>query len=406
MPFELFVALRYLVARRKQAFISLISFISTLGVAVGVAALIIAIALMTGLQGELRDRLLGSTAHIFVSRADGAITNPAEDMARLRTVPHVVGASPAIYGKALLRSAQRDNIITLKGIDPRLEVSDVRKAMKAGSLDAIVPRSPDQPDGIVIGEALAKDLGAFVGDSVSVFTPEGTLSPMGIVPRTRRLKVVGLFALGFFETDTSQGYVALDVAKRLTGHEQPDYIELRVDDAYRAPAIAADIHARFGPTYLAQDWTVMNGSLFSALWLEKMGLAIAIGLIIMVAALNIIASLVLMVMEKSRDIAILKTMGASARSIMFIFMIQGILIGAAGTLVGAVLGRGLAFVLDRYQLIHIPSDVYSVSYLPFRIQTTDFLVVLASALLICFVATIYPSRQASRLDPAEALRYA
>jgi lipoprotein-releasing system permease protein len=406
MPFELFVALRYLVARRKQAFISLISVISTLGVAVGVAALIIAIALMTGLQGELRDRLLGAAAHIFVSRAAGPILAPDEDVARLRSVPHVIGASPVVYGKALLRTAQRDAYITLKGIDPKLEVSDVRKAMKQGSLDAILPRSADQPDGIVIGEALAKDLGAFVGDSVTVFTPEGTLSPMGIVPRTRRLKIVGLFTLGFFEADSSQGFVALDVAKRLAGREHPDYIELRVDDVYRAPEIAADIHTRFGTQYLAQDWTVMNGSLFSALWLEKMGLAIAIGLIVMVAALNIIASLVLMVMEKSRDIAILKTMGAPARSIMIIFMTQGLLIGAGGTLAGAVLGRGLAYVLDRYQLIHIPSDVYSVSYLPFRIQTADFLTVIASALFICFVATIYPSRQASRLDPAEALRYA
>jgi lipoprotein-releasing system permease protein len=406
MPFELFVALRYLVARRKQAFISLISFISTLGVAVGVAALIIAIALMTGLQGELRDRLLGSAAHIWVSRVHGPIVDAADDIARLRAVPHVIAAAPVVYGKALLRSASRDSYISLKGIDPKLEVSDVRKAMKQGSLDAIVPTSPDQPDGIAIGEALAKDLGAFVGDSVTVFTPEGTLSPMGIVPRTRRLKIVGLFTLGLFEVDSAQGFVALDVAKRLAGREYPEYIELRVDDVYRAPAVAADIQQRFGKEYLAQDWTVTNGSLFSALWLEKMGLAIAIGLIVMVAALNIIASLVLMVMEKSRDIAILKTMGASARSIMIIFMTQGLLIGAAGTLAGALLGRTLVYVLDHYQLIHIPADVYTVSYLPFRIQTGDFVTVIGAALLICFVATLYPSRQASRLDPAEALRYA
>ena len=406
MPFELYVALRYLVARRKQAFISLISFISTLGVAVGVAALIIAIALMTGLQGELRDRLLGASAHIYVSRVDGRITNPAEDVARLRSVPHVVAAAPVVYGKALLRSARHDSYISLKGIDPQLEVSDVRKGMKEGSLDAIMTTSPDQPDGMVIGQALAKELGAFVGDSVTVYTPEGTLSPMGIVPRTRRLKIVGLFTLGFFEVDSAQGFVNMEVAKRLAGHDYPDDIELRVDDITRAPAIAADIHQRFGKDYIAQDWTVLNGSLFSALWLEKMGLAIAIGLIVMVAALNIIASLVLMVMEKSRDIAILKTMGASARSIMIIFMMQGLLIGSAGTLVGAVLGRTLVFVLDHYRLISIPSDVYSVPYLPFRIQTGDFITVIVVALLICFVATIYPSRQASRLDPAEALRYA
>jgi lipoprotein-releasing system permease protein len=406
MPFELFVAIRYLVARRKQAFISLISFISTLGVAVGVAALIIAISLMTGLQGELRDRLLGSTSHIFVSRLGTPITNPAADVAQLRKVPHVVAAAPVVYGKALLRTARTDAYVTLKGIDPALEVSDVRKAMQTGRLDAIIPANPDQPDGIVIGQALAKDLGVFVGDSVTVFTPEGTLSPMGVVPRTRRLKIVGLFSLGFFETDSSYGFVSLDVAKRLSGQDYPTYIELRVDDVYRAQEVAADIHERFGKTYLAQDWTVSNGALFSALWLEKTGLAIAIGLIVMVAALNIIASLVLMVMEKSRDIAILKTMGAPARSIMIIFMLQGLLIGGAGTCIGAVLGRGLAYVLDRYRLIHIPVDVYSISYLPFRIQTGDFILVLVTAMLICFVATLYPSRQASRLDPAEALRYA
>ncbi len=406
MPFELFVAVRYLVARRKQAFISAISFISTLGVAVGVAALIIAISLMTGLQGELRDRLLGSTSHIFVSHLGSPITDPAADVARLRTVPHVIAAAPVVYGKALLRTARTDAYITLKGIDPKLEVSDVRKSMTSGSLDAIIPADPDQPDGIVIGQALAKDLGVFVGDSVTVFTPEGTLSPMGLVPRTRRLKIVGLFSLGFYETDSSYGFVSLNVAKRLSGQDYPTYIELRVDDVYRAPSVAEDIHTRFGKMYLAQDWTVSNGALFSALWLEKTGLAIAIGLIVMVAALNIIATLVLMVMEKSRDIAILKTMGAPPRSIMIIFMLQGLLIGGAGTIVGAVLGRGLAFVLDRYRLIHIPVDVYSISYLPFRIATSDLVVVLVTAMLICFVATLYPSRQAAKLDPAEALRYA
>jgi lipoprotein-releasing system permease protein len=406
MPFELFVAVRYLIARRKQAFISAISFISALGVAVGVAALIIAISLMTGLQGELRDRLLGSTWHILVSRVGAPITDPAVDVAHLRQVPHVVAAAPVVYGKALLRSARTDAYITLKGIDPKIEVSDVRKSMKSGSLDAIIPSAPDQPDGIVIGQLLANDLGVFVGDSVTVFTPEGTLSPMGPVPRTRKLKIVGLCSLGFYETDSTYGFVSLEVAKRLSGQDYPTYIELRVDDVYRAQAVAADIHQRFGKTYFAQDWTVSNGALFSALWLEKTGLAIAIGLIVMVAALNIIASLVLMVMEKSRDIAILKTMGAPARSIMFIFMLQGLLIGGAGTLVGAVLGRGLAFVLDRYRLIHIPVDVYSISYLPFRIQTSDFVLVLVTSMLICFLATLYPSRQAARLDPAEALRYA
>jgi lipoprotein-releasing system permease protein len=409
MPFELFVALRYLVARRKQAFISLISAISTLGVAVGVTALIIAIALMTGLQGELRDRILGSVAHIYVTRlAAGGITDPAGDIARLKTVPHVVGAAPVLFGKALIRTAGSDQFITIKGIDPALEpsVTEVAKAMRAGSLSALATRSPEQRDGIVIGQDLAKSLGVAVGDVVDLLTPEGTITPMGVAPRIRRLAVVGLFSLGLQEFDTSYGFVSLDVAKRLTGLDNPQHIELRVDDIYTAPAVAADIHTRFGTTYFAQDWSVMNGALFSALGLEKLAISITIGLIMAVAALNIVASLVLLVMEKSRDIAILKTMGASARSIMVIFMLQGVVIGAAGTLSGAALGRVLIYILDRYKLVRIPADVYSVSYIPFRIDTGDFLFVLAAAFLICFVATIYPSRQASRLDPAEALRYA
>jgi lipoprotein-releasing system permease protein len=410
MPFELFVALRYLVARRKQAFISLISVISTIGVAVGVTALIIAIALMTGLQGELRDRILGSAAHIYVTRlTPGGLTDVAGDIARLKSVPHVIGAAPALFGKALIRATADDaTFITIKGIDPALEpsVTDLGKSMRAGSLSALAATSPDRPDGIAIGQDLAKQLAVHVGDTVTVLTPEGTISPLGIMPRTRKLVVIGIFQLGLAEFDTSYGYVSLDVAKRLTAMDHPQYIELRVDDIYKAPAVAADIHTRFGSAYFAQDWSVMNQSLFTALGLEKLAISITIGLIIMVAALNIIASLVLLVMEKSRDIAIMKTMGASANSIMIIFMLQGVLIGAAGTLSGALLGRGLAFFLDRYKLIRIPADVYQVSYIPFRISTSDFLLVVLSALIICFAATIYPSRQASRLDPAEALRYA
>jgi lipoprotein-releasing system permease protein len=409
MHFELFVALRYLLARRKQAFISLISFISALGVTVGVAALIIAIALMTGLQGELRDRILGSAAHIYVSKLtpDG-LTDTAAEIAKLRAVPHVTGAAPVILGKALARTGSADAFITVQGIDPALEptVSDLGRSMRDGNLRDLDPSSPDASSGIAIGSDLAKTLGVRVGDTVTVLSPEGTLTPFGMSPRTRTLKVVGIFSLGLYEVDNSYGYVSLDIAKRLTGKDRPDFIELRVADIYQAPVIAADIHRRLGDKYFAQDWSAMNAPLFSALWLEKLAMAITIGLIMIVAALNIVASLVLLVMEKSRDIAILKTMGASARSIMVIFMLQGLLIGVVGTLAGAVLGRGLAYVLDRYRLIKVPTEVYQVSYMPFRIDTGDFLMVLAAAMIICFVATIYPSRRASRLDPAEALRYA
>ena len=261
------------------------------------------------------------------------------------------------------------------------------------------------PDGIALGQDLARTLGVTGGESVTVLTPEGTLTPMGIMPRARTLRVVGVFALGLYEYDSAYAVVSLPVGLRLMGKSYPDFVQLRVNDVYDAPAVARSILDRFGSGYMVQDWADMNQSLFSALWLEKMAISVTIGLIVIVAALNIIASLVLMVMEKSRDIAILKTMGASARSIMVIFMLQGVLIGAVGTVAGAVLGRGLSWVLDHYQLVRIPTEVYQISYIPFRIETDDFLIVLASALLICFFATLYPSRQAARLDPAEALRY-
>jgi lipoprotein-releasing system permease protein len=403
MPFELHVAWRYLLAKRKQAFISLISLISTIGVAVGVTALVIALALMTGLQGELRDRILGSSAHVYVWK-QGGIRDYRAEAARLRSVPGVIGAAPAILGKALLRTGRDPAFITFKGIDPSLEgaVTDLARSIEQGSVQALTRASDDRPPGILIGADLAKQIAASVGDDVFITTPEGTLTPMGLIPRSRRLRVVGIFRLGLYEFDAAYGFVSLDTAGQLLGKTQPDLLELRVADIYQAQEIADRIPAMLGDQYLTQDWADMNRSLFSALWLEKMAISITIGLIVMVAALNIIASLV---MEKSRDIAILKTMGASSRSIMTIFMLQGLIIGLAGTAAGAALGYGLAFVLDRYKMIKVPTDVYQVSHVPFTVLPWDFVVVVVSAIVICFVATLYPSRQASRLDPVQALRF-
>ncbi len=406
MPFELHIALRYLLARRRQAFISVISLISTLGVMVGVTALIIALALMTGLQGELRSRILGATAHVYVSKPGGLGDYHAE-VARLKRVPGVVGAAPAILGKALVRNERGEQFVSLKGIDPVLEpsVTDVGKSMVEGSVAALdAPATGEELPGILLGADLAKDLELHVGDSVSVLTPEGTLSPMGIMPRTRRLKVAGIFRLGLYEFDATYGFVSLPLAARLLDRN-PDLIELRVQNFYDAPVIARGLAATLGPEYWVQDWADMNKSLYSALWLEKMAISITIGLIVMVAALNIIASLVLLVMEKSRDIAILKTMGASSRAIMTIFMLQGLIIGLVGTAAGAGLGTGLAWVLNEYRLIRIPADVYQVSYVPFVILPGDFAVVIGAAVLICFLATLYPSRQAARLEPVAALRF-
>jgi lipoprotein-releasing system permease protein len=406
IPFELHIALRYLFAKRKQAFISVISLISTLGVGIGVMAVVIALAMMTGLQNELRDRMLGSNPHIYVWNQKGIVDAKAE-ADRLRALPHVVGAAPAILGQGLISASSETEPVQVKGIDPTLEqqVTDIKGAMLTGSLTALTHPADDAPDGILLGKDLASKLGVSVGDSVSLLTPQGTLSPMGLIPRTRRLRVVGTFSLGLFEFDSTYGFVSLDVAKRLLDRTNADFIQLRVDDIYRAPEIAQSIPATLGTQYLTEDWESMNRSLFKALWLEKVAVSLAIGLIVMVAALNIIGTLILLVMDKSRDIAILKTMGASARSVTVVFMMQGLMIGIFGTASGGIAGYLLSFVLDRYKLISIPGDVYQVSHLPFTVVGLDFSLVVAAAVLICFVATIYPSRQAAKLDPAQALRY-
>src|SRR5256712_8035327 len=405
VPFELHIALRYLLAKRKQAFISVISLISTLGVTVGVMALVIALALMTGLQGELRNRILGSNAHVYVWKQGGIVDYHAEAR-KLLQVPHAVGAAPAITGLGLISASSRASAIQIKGIDPVLEpqVTDLAGAIRSGGIDQL--NAPDDGvDGILLGKDLAAELGVTVGDSVSILTPQGTLTPMGLLPRSRRLRVAGTFSLGLYEFDSTYGFISLDAARRLLDKDIVDFIQLRVDDIYRAPAIARDIPGRLGNEYQANDWSFMNRSLFSALTLEKMAISVTIGLIVMVAALNIVASLILLVMEKNRDIAILKTMGASARSVTTIFVTQGLIIGLVGTAIGASAGYAASYVLDRYKLIRVPVDIYQISHVPFTVLPRDFTLVVIAAVIVCFVATIYPSRQAARLDPAQALRY-
>ena len=402
--FSWFVARRYLTARRRQAFISLISAVSILGVGVGVMAVIIALALMTGVQGELRDRIVGSTAHIYVYKTDGPFLDLAADRRRVE-IPGVVASAPAILGPALIQAGGND-FVWLKGVDPALEpdVTEIASATQSGSLEALTNRGPDAREGIVLGADLADQLGLRLGDTVVALGTAMTSMPMGLQNKSRRLEVVGTVRFGFYEVDTRFGFVSLDTATALVAPDGPNMLQLRLADVDDARRIRDQLQEELGFGYQVQDWIELNGNLYSALWLEKVAISLAIGLIVMVAALNIVASLVLLVMEKTRDIAILRTMGARASTIRRIFIYQGLAIGLIGTIGGAMLGVGVSVVADHFQLIKMPADVYQIAYLPFRVQVLDVVIVVVGAVSICLAATLYPSRQAGRIDPAEALR--
>ncbi len=410
MPFELRIALRYLTARRKQAFISVISAISVLGVVVGVMALMVALGLMTGLQREIRSKILGATAHISIFRSGNEpFDNYGEVVKKARAVPRVLGVAPTVYGKGLMTTAGGSAVAMLKGIVPAQErtVTDLASQVVEGQLDALDHVAEGSLPPVLLGRDLASTLGVGVGDVVSVTSPNGRLSPYGMVPSMKKFRVAGTVYSGLYEFDAQWAYIPLSVAQRLftEGSDSASLVEVRLDDIYAVRAVAPHILAALGEGYLTTDWIMMNQSLFSALWLEKVAIGITIGLIVMVAALNIVATLILLVMEKHKDIAILVSMGASRGAITRIFMLQGTVIGALGTLTGAVLGWGLCRVLDHYKLIRVPVDVYQVSYVPFTLLPLDAATVIVGAVLICFLATIHPARGASRLDPAEALRY-
>jgi lipoprotein-releasing system permease protein len=403
--FSWFVARRYLTARRRQTFISLISAVSILGVAVGVMAVVIALALMTGVQGELRDRIVGSTAHMYIYKLHEPFEDLRAEQARVQ-IPGVVASAPAIIGPGLLR-AGGDEFVMLKGIDPALErgVTDIESSLESGSLAALVSSDPSVHDGIVLGADLAAQMNVRMGDVVWAISTALTSTPMGLAPRQRPLRVVGTVRFGFYEVDTRFGFVSLDTARALMAPQGPNMLQIRLADVDDAREIRDTLQARLGIGYQVQDWIELNQSLYSALWLEKVAISLAIGLIVMVAALNIVASLVLLVMEKTRDIAILRTMGARASTIRRIFVYQGLTIGLIGTIGGALCGVAASLILDRYRLISMPPDVYQIAHLPFRVQPLDVLIVVSAAVAICLGATLYPSRQAARIDPAEALRH-
>jgi lipoprotein-releasing system permease protein len=410
MSFEFFISIRYLLAKRRQTFVSLITFISIAGVGVGVTALIVVLAVMNGFHDDLRGRILGITSHVNITSFAGMISNYREVMGEVEKEKGVLGSTPFIYAPVMMTSGRSAGAV-LRGIDP-LSASKVLKLQEnltRGNLaDLVQPSngaSASYP-GIILGIELANNLGTRVGEYLTIISPSGRLTPMGQAPRSRLFQVVGIIQSGMYEYDNTLAYVDLPVAQQFLGiGDSVSGIEVRVDDIYKAGEIAEALKQRLGPPFYVSDWIKMNSNFFSALKLEKVVMFVILTLIILVAAFNIVSSLTMLVMEKGRDIAILKAMGATTASIRKIFVLEGFLIGICGTGLGILGGFTLCSLLKRYKFIELPRDVYHISTLPVKMETFDLAVIAFAAICISLLATLYPSRKAAGLDPAEALRY-
>ena len=406
MSFERFVSFRYLRAKRKQKFISLISVISVLGVAVGVMALIVVLSVYTGFTEGLRDQIIGINAHILVQKFGGEIDNPDQLQKEVLSIDGVVAATPYIYGQALISSGNSSTGIVLRGIDPESagKVIKLESQMLNGS---VMDLAADHGlPAIILGKDLAAQLRVTAGRKIRLISPNGPLTPMGVLPKVRICLVTGIFETGMYEYDSTMGFVNLTTARNLAGMDRGVHgLEIRVTDVDKANMTAAAIKKQLGNVYSVRDWMQINQNLFAALKLEKIGIFIALDLIILVAALNIISALVMVVMEKTRDIAILKSMGATTGSIMRIFFYQGAVIGLSGTVLGVFSGLGLCALLKRYKIIELPSNVYPMSTMPVKVVPMDVTVIAISAILITLAATLYPSWKASKIRPAEALTY-
>ena len=413
MSYEMFIGLRYLRAKRKQTFVSLITLISIAGVMVGVTALIVVIAVMNGFKEDLRDKILGVTSHVVISRFDGNISKYQEVRAKVGEVSGVNAATPFIYTQVMISSRKAISGAVLRGIEPKTasKVINLPKNMRAGSLEELEaenkPEGMRSTPGIILGNELARNIGASRGEPVTVISPLGRLTPLGRVPRSQTFRVAGIFDSGMYEYDSTIAYVSLWAAQRFLGiGDRVTGIEVRVDDIYEADRVARAIgKALGGYPYWSRDWMRMNKNLFSALKLEKIVMFIILTLIILVAAFNIVGTLIMVVIEKTRDIAILKSMGATRRSIMKIFMIEGAVIGLVGTLLGLLGGYTLCTLLATYKFIELPSDVYYISTLPVQMNPLDVALIALAAIVITLAASVYPAWQASRFDPAEAIRY-
>ena len=408
MNFELFVALRYLRAKRRQAAISIITVISVLGVTAGVCALVISLAINNGFREELESRLLGATANINLVRTENdGIRNFDELSRRLASRPHVVATAPSLYEEVLVSSRSRAQGVVLKGVEPEQEVKvgTLLRHLREGSLANMSQTFPNA-DPIIIGKELATVLGVYVGDTLLVTSPQGYLTPLEVVPKFRHFRVVAVFDSGFYDFDATWAFTNLAAAQRLFDlADVVSVIEFKIDDIYKAPEVAQDIRRTAGKGFDTTTWIEQNHSLFSALRLERLVTILTIGLIVVVAALNIFIALVMMVMEKNRDIAVLMSMGARQRQVWAVFTLHGIAIGGLGTVLGLILGYGISWLGNTYKVIPLQADVYALSSVPFHAHPLDGLWIAAAALTISFLATLYPSLAAARLNPVEILRY-
>ena len=408
MRFETFVALRYLFALRKQSFISVISLFAICGVAIGVGALIVVIGVMNGFSTDLRDKILGVNAHILVTSMRGGISDYQELADEAKQVPGVTGVTPFVYSEVMLSTRTGVKGVVLRGIDPTTSSSvlSLSKDMVSGS----VSRLSDNDDfpGIIIGSELAKRLGLTEGSLVNLLSPSGRSSSAGFTPKVRRFTVAGIFRTGMFEYDSSMGYVSIPAARQLLGFKGDlvSGLEISVNDVYNVKEISRELRDKISSfTVYVRNWQEMNANLFAALELEKTAMFIILAMIVLVGSFSIVTTLVMLVIQKTKDIAVLMSLGADKRSIRNIFMFQGTFIGLAGTLIGFLIGVPLSLLLKEYQFIKLPSNVYPVDYLPVRLEALDLFTIGAAAFLLCFVATIYPARRAAGLSPSEALRY-
>ncbi len=410
MSFEYFIGRRYLKAKQKQSFISMITILSIAGVTVGVMALIVVIAVMSGFEADLKSRILGVESHIVLMNQAGPFNNYREVLATVQDTDGIEAVTPFIYSQVMLRSSHGVSGAVLRGIDPEtagLVIKGVSpEALKSSPDPEASADGVAAGPGIILGKELARSLHVLKGDSVYIITPRGMISPIGHVPAMRRFKVLGYFETGMYEYDGSMAYIRIEEAqKMLRMGDTISGIEARVFNIYKAREISKQIIEKLGYPFWVRDWMQMNHNLFSALKLEKTVMFIILALIIMVAAFNIASTLIMMVMEKTKDIAILKAMGATNKSIRKIFVFNGMIIGAIGTFLGTGIGFIMCGLLEKYKFIELPGDVYYLTTLPVKLDIMDVIIIALSALVICFLATLYPASQASKLDPVEAIRY-